>query len=39
MILGYDWLESFSPMRIHWGAKWMIIPYDGRQVMIQGMLS
>jgi hypothetical protein len=26
-------------MRIHWGAKWMIIPYDGRQVMIQGMLS
>jgi hypothetical protein len=27
MILGYDWLEQFSPMKIHWGAKWISIPY------------
>jgi hypothetical protein len=21
MILGYDWMESFSPMKIHWSEK------------------
>jgi hypothetical protein len=39
MIVGYDWLEKFSPMRVHWGAKWMAIPLGGRTVVLQGILS
>jgi hypothetical protein len=39
MILGYDWPEAFSPMKVHWGAKWMIIPYEFKNVMIHGILS
>jgi hypothetical protein len=23
MVLRYDWLAQFSPMKIHWAAKWM----------------
>jgi hypothetical protein len=25
VVLGYDWLEMFSPMEVHWSAKWMAI--------------
>ncbi|KAK3157949.1 hypothetical protein QOZ80_2AG0130640 [Eleusine coracana subsp. coracana] len=39
MILGYEWLETFSPMKIHWGHKWMVIPYHGQSVVIQGVLT
>jgi hypothetical protein len=39
VILGYDWLEQFSPMKIHWTAKWVSIPYESRTVVIQGVLS
>lgn len=38
MILGMDWLESFSPMKIHWKHKWMAIPYDGTTALLQGMV-
>jgi len=27
IIVGMDWLERFSPMKVHWGNKWMTIPY------------
>ena len=27
MIVGMDWLEAFSPMRVDWQHKWMNIPY------------
>jgi hypothetical protein len=27
LIIGMDWLESFSPMQIHWQQKWLMIPY------------
>ena len=27
MIVGIDWLEAFSPMKVHWLQKWMLIPY------------
>jgi hypothetical protein len=27
VVLGYDWLEMFSPMKVHWSEKWMAIPY------------
>jgi hypothetical protein len=25
MILGFDWLESFSPMKVDWRHKWLSI--------------
>jgi hypothetical protein len=39
MILSYDWLQQFSPMRVHWGAKWLNIPYGKTSMLIQGVLS
>jgi hypothetical protein len=39
VILGYDWLEQFSPMKIHWTTKWISIPYESKTVVIQGLLS
>ncbi|XP_062230691.1 uncharacterized protein LOC133928395 [Phragmites australis] len=38
LILGMDWLEAFSPMKVHWGHKWMSIPYNGHSVLLQGMV-
>lgn len=35
-IIGMDWLESFSPMQIHWQRKWLLIPYHGQWVLLQG---
>lgn len=32
MILGMDWLEAFSPMKVDWRNKWMIIPYGSNHV-------
>ncbi|CAN6291984.1 unnamed protein product [Urochloa humidicola] len=37
-ILGMDWLESFSPMKVHWKLKWMAILYQGSTVILQGLL-
>jgi hypothetical protein len=39
MVLGFDWLEQFSPMKIHLGAKWLTIPYGDKTVMLHGILS
>jgi hypothetical protein len=39
MVLGYDWLAQFSPMKIHWAAKWMTISYGSHTAVIQGVLS
>lgn len=36
LILGMDWLERFSPMKVHWQQKWLCIPYQGMQVMLHG---
>lgn len=36
MVVGMDWLESFSPMRVDWAQKWLIIPYQGSFVLLQG---
>jgi hypothetical protein len=38
MILGYEWLEHFSPMKVHWGAKWMMIPYEHQSAVLQGIV-
>jgi hypothetical protein len=31
-----DWLESYSPMKIHWKNKWMEIPYGNQLILLQG---
>jgi hypothetical protein len=36
LILGMDWLERYSPMKVHWQHKWLCIPYHGEQVMLYG---
>jgi hypothetical protein len=38
MIIGMDWLESFSPMQVDWKHKWLNIPYAGSLVILQGDL-
>jgi len=38
LILGMDWLESFSPMKFHWKLKWMSIPYGNSTVLLHGLL-
>lgn len=34
MILGLDWLESHSPMEVHWGQKWIQIQHQGATVQL-----
>lgn len=38
MIVGMDWLEAFSPMKVDWRHKWMSIPYGQSSVVLQGLL-
>lgn len=37
IVLGMDWLEKFSPMKVYWGNKWMIKPHQGTSVLLQGI--
>jgi predicted aspartyl protease len=37
MILGMDWLEQHSPMRVHWRQKWLDIPYGDQTVSLPGV--
>lgn len=37
MIIGMDWLELFSPMKIPWKQKWLTIPYQGSFVTLYGV--
>jgi hypothetical protein len=32
MILGMDWLEALSPMKVHWSQKWISISYGPVQI-------
>ena len=36
-ILGMDWLSAFSPMQVHCLQKWLLIPYHGNSVLLQGI--
>lgn len=36
MILGMDWLEAYSPMRVHWRQKWLSITYNRSLVTLYG---
>lgn len=38
LILGMDWLESHSPMSIHWAKKWMKFVYKGKDIHLQGVI-
>jgi len=38
LIVGMDWLEHYSPMKVHCRQKWMAIPYGGKTVVLQGQL-
>lgn len=38
MILGMDWLELHSPMKVHWKHKWMAVPYKDTTTFIQGIV-
>jgi hypothetical protein len=38
IIIGMDWLESFSPMRVHWKQKWPEFPYEGSTLTLQGVV-
>lgn len=38
MILGLDWLEQHSPMKIHWAHKWLQLPYKSGMVQMNGSL-
>lgn len=39
VILGMDWLESNSPMEIHWVERWLQFQYQGQKVKLQGLTS
>ncbi|XP_039815512.1 uncharacterized protein LOC120678398 [Panicum virgatum] len=36
-ILGMDWLESFSPMQVHWKSKWLLFEHNNSTVKLQGV--
>jgi hypothetical protein len=38
MILGMEWLQRSSPMKIHWAQKWLSIPYNNGTITLQGIL-
>jgi hypothetical protein len=38
IIIGMDWLEAFSPMKVHWKRKWLEIPYGDQLITLQGVL-
>jgi hypothetical protein len=38
IILGMDWLESFSPMKVHWKQKWLELPYGSQTIRLQGVV-
>jgi hypothetical protein len=37
MVLGMEWLEGHSPMKIHWAQKWLTIPYHNNHITLQGI--
>jgi hypothetical protein len=39
VILGMDWLQLFSPMKVDWKNHWLAIPYHGATVRLQGLSS
>jgi hypothetical protein len=38
VVLGYDWLEEFSPMKVHWAEKWIAVPYAEGTMVLKGIM-
>jgi hypothetical protein len=38
IILGMDWLQQFSAMKVDWSQRWLLIPYKGAYVQRQGII-
>jgi hypothetical protein len=38
MILGLEWLEQYSPMKVHWAHKWLTIPCHHTHITLHGIL-
>ncbi|WVZ91209.1 hypothetical protein U9M48_037412 [Paspalum notatum var. saurae] len=38
LIVGMDWLETLSPMHIHWAQKWIQFYFQGQSIILQGEL-
>lgn len=39
LVVGMDWLQRYSPMKVDWNNKWLLIPYQGTMVYLQGIQS
>lgn len=39
VILGMDWLEQFSPMKVDWVNKWLEIMLEGKLITLQGITT
>jgi hypothetical protein len=37
VVVGMDWLATYSPMQIHRQDKWMSIPYNGQLTVLHGL--
>jgi hypothetical protein len=37
LIVEMNWLETLSPMQIHWQQKWLRVPYQGQWAFLQGL--
>lgn len=37
IVLGMDWLELHSLMKINWGHKWMSFPHKGQIIALHGV--
>jgi hypothetical protein len=33
-----DWLQQFSPMKVDWSQRWLLIPYKGASMKLQGII-
>jgi len=38
VILGMDWLEAHSPMKVHWKSKWLSVPSQNSTAILQGII-
>jgi len=38
VILGIDWLEAHSPMKVHWKSKWLSVPSQNSTAILQGII-
>jgi hypothetical protein len=37
VVLGMNWIQQYSPMKVDWANKWAVIPYNGSPAYLQGV--